>query len=206
MTANELKRRLEKAGCRVEEGTKHWIVYYQCNRTTIPRHPGKEIKNGHVLQHLKAIGDKTKVSIHMEYPARFEPAKEGGFIVTIPDFGWGVTQGDTEDEAREMATALLQTLVQEHIRNGRDLPHPSKPHSRKFRRIRLPALQAAKVELYREWVAAGIRKAELARRLGIPKTSVERLFDLHHHSRLDHIEAAFKALGKEISIDVRDAA
>ena len=146
------------------------------------------------------------MSIHMQYPARFEPAEEGGFVVTIPDFGWGVTQGDTEEEAREMAIALLQTLLQEHIRNGRDLPRPSKPGGRKFRMIRLPALQAAKVELYREWVAAGLRKAELARRLGIPKTSVERLFDLQHHSRLDHIEAAFKALGKEIRIEVRDAA
>jgi antitoxin HicB len=51
-----------------------------------------------------------------------------------------------------------------------------------------------------------MRKAELARHLGIPTTQVDRLFDLRHHSRLDQIEAAFKALGKEISIEVRDAA
>jgi antitoxin HicB len=60
--------------------------------------------------------------------------------------------------------------------------------------------------LYREFLASGIRKPELARRLGIPKAHVDRLFDLRHHSRLDQIEAAFKALGKEISIEVRDAA
>jgi antitoxin HicB len=46
----------------------------------------------------------------------------------------------------------------------------------------------------------------LARRLGVPKTSVDRLFDLRHRSRLDHIEAAFKALGKDITIYVRNAA
>src|SRR5579863_2667668 len=138
----------------------------------------------------------------MEYPARFEPAEEGGFVITIPDFGWGVSEGDTEEEAREMAVALLQTLVQEHIRNGRNLPRPTKPRGRKFRMIRLPALQAAKAELYREFLASSIRKAELARRLAVPKTSVERLFDLRHHSRFDQIEAAFKALGKEIRIQV----
>ncbi len=142
----------------------------------------------------------------MEYPARFEPAKEGGFVVTIRDFGWGVTQGDTEAEAREMAVALLQTLVQEHIDNGRELPRPRKPPNRKYRMIRLSTLQTAKAELYREFLAAGIRKAELARRLGVPKTSVNRLFNLRHHSRLDQIDAAFKALGKEINIAVRDAA
>jgi predicted RNase H-like HicB family nuclease len=96
----------------------------------------------------------------MEYPARFEPAEEGGFVITIPDFGWGVSQGDTEEEARDMAAALLQTLVQEHIRGGEDLPRPSKLRGRSF-----------------VW-----------------------------YCRLDQIEAAFKALGKEIRIEVRDAA
>lgn len=142
----------------------------------------------------------------MEYPALFEPAEEGGFIITIPDFGWGVSQADTEAEAQTMATALLQTLVQEHIRSGEPLPRPSRPGGRKIRMVRLPALQAAKVELYRLFLASGVRKAELARRLGIPKANVDRLFDLRHRSRLDQIEAAFHALGKEIRIQVRPAA
>jgi antitoxin HicB len=144
--------------------------------------------------------------MNMEYRARFEPAAEGGFVITIPDFGWGVSQGDTEEEAQGMALALLQTLLQEHIRSGDPLPRPSKPRGRQFRTIRLPALQSAKTEFYREFQMAGMRKSELARRIGVPKTSVERLFDLSHHSRLDQLEAAFRALGKEIGIHVRDAA
>ena len=55
-------------------------------------------------------------------------------------------------------------------------------------------------------MASRIRKAELARRLRIPKTTVDRLFDFENHTRLDQIEAAFAALGKELSIIVRDAA
>src|SRR5579863_6017582 len=121
----------------------------------------------------------------MGYPARFEPAEEGGFVITIPDFGWGVSQGDTEEEARDMAAALLQTLVQEHIRRGEDLPRPSKPRGRNFRMIRLPVLQAAKAQLYREFLASSLRKPELARRLGISTSQADRLFDLRHHSRLD---------------------
>lgn len=142
----------------------------------------------------------------MQYPALFEPAEEGGFIITIPDFGWGVSQANTEAEAHTMATALLQTLVQEHIRNGDPLPRPGQSRGRKIRIVRLPALQAAKAELYRLFLASGVRKAELARRLGIPKANVGRLFDLRHRSRLDQIEAAFQALGKEIRIQVRPAA
>jgi antitoxin HicB len=105
-----------------------------------------------------------------------------------------------------MAAALLQTLVQEHIRKGEALPRPAKRRGRKYRFVSLPALPGAKAELYMAFLASGIRKAELARRLGIPKTTVDRLFDLDHHTRLDQMEAAFAAVGKRLSIEIGDAA
>jgi antitoxin HicB len=142
----------------------------------------------------------------MEYPARFEPAPEGGFVVTFPDFDWGVTQGDTEAEAREMAEDALAAMIEEHVRSGEPLPRPTKPRGRKFRMIRLPALIAAKADLYQLFLESGVRKAELARRVGISKTNVDRLFDLRHRSRLDHLEKAFRALGKELRVEIRDAA
>ena len=37
----------------------------------------------------------------MEYPARFGPAKAGGFVVTFPDFEWGVTQGESDQDRSE---------------------------------------------------------------------------------------------------------
>src|ERR1035437_7421946 len=84
----------------------------------------------------------------MEYPALFEPSKEGGFVVTFPDFDWGVTQGETEPDAREMALDALCMMIREDVRNGEHPPRPSKPRGRKYRLIRLPALHAAKAELY----------------------------------------------------------
>jgi antitoxin HicB len=142
----------------------------------------------------------------MEYPALFEPSGEGGFVVTFPDFDWGITQGETEQDAREMAMDALSTMIREHIRKGESLPCPSNPRGRKYRVIRLPALQAAKAALYLAFQASGIRKAELARRLGMPSANVDRLFDLNHRSRLDHIEAALRALGKQLEIETKDAA
>jgi antitoxin HicB len=67
-------------------------------------------------------------------------------------------------------------------------------------------LESAKAGLYLEFKASGIKKAELARRIGIPKANVERLFDFDHASRLDRIEAAFLAIGKKIEIKISDAA
>lgn len=29
----------------------------------------------------------------MKYPALFDPAEEGGFVITFPDWDWGVTPG-----------------------------------------------------------------------------------------------------------------
>jgi hypothetical protein len=46
----------------------------------------------------------------------------------------------------------------------------------------------------------------LARRIGIPKTHIERLFSLRHHSRLDQLEAAQASIGKRLHVEVRDAA
>ena len=142
----------------------------------------------------------------MEYPALFEPAEEGGFVVTFPDFHWGVTQGDSEEEAREMAADAILTMIEEHIRQGEAVPRPTHPRGKRYRMFPLPALKGAKTELYIAFQASGMRKAELARRLGIPKTTVDRLFDFANHTRLEQMEAAFAALGKRIAIEVRDAA
>ncbi len=51
-----------------------------------------------------------------------------------------------------------------------------------------------------------VGKAELARRLNCHLPQVDRLLDLMHSSRLDQLEAAFHALGKQLSIESREAA
>lgn len=141
------------------------------------------------------------------YLALFEPdRKAGGYVVTFPDFGYGVTQGESDDEAMEMAQDLLLLTINDYIREGKPLPVPTRRRGSKYRAVALPALQTAKVDLYRAFQASRLKKAEFARRIGIPKTHIERLFSLRHHSRLDQIEAAFAALGKRLHVEARDAA
>jgi antitoxin HicB len=142
----------------------------------------------------------------VQYQALFEPAEEGGYVVTFPDFRWGVTQGDSLEQADEMAADALGMILNDLIEKGERLPAPGRHRGRKYRMVRLPALHGAKVELYAAFGASGVRKADLARRMGISKVNVDRLFDLKHQSRLDQIEAAFRALGKELTFGVRDAA
>jgi antitoxin HicB len=141
------------------------------------------------------------------YLALFAPdPKAGGYTVTFPDFGYGVTQGETDEEAMEMAQDLLMLTIGDYIREGKPLPVPARRRGAKFRPVPLPALQSAKVDLYTGFLESGLKKAEFARRIGIPKTHIERLFSLRHHSRLDQIEAALAALGKHLHVEARDAA
>ena len=83
------------------------------------------------------------------FNALFEPDREkGGFVVTFPDLKWGVTQGETEEDAMAMAADALEMVVRDYIERGEPLPWPSKVRGRKYRAIRLPAIQSAKAELY----------------------------------------------------------
>ena len=141
------------------------------------------------------------------YLALFElDRKSGGYVVTFPDFGYGVTQGETGVEAMDMAQDLLMLTIGDYIKESKPLPVPRRHRGAKFRPVALPALQAAKVDLYVSFLESGLKKAELARRIGIPKTHIDRLFSLRHHSRLDQIEAAFAALGKRLHVEARNAA
>ncbi|MGQ7115999.1 helix-turn-helix domain-containing protein, partial [Escherichia sp. TWPC-MK] len=44
-----------------------------------------------------------------------------------------------------------------------------------------------------------ITQQELARRIGKPKQEITRLFNLHHATKIDAVQLAAKALGKELS-------
>lgn len=70
----------------------------------------------------------------------------------------------------------------------------------------LPALTLAKVELYRAMRAEGLTTAALAARLGIAESAARRLLDLDRRTPLPEIEAAFRALGRQLGIEVWKAA
>src|ERR1035437_5425464 len=122
----------------------------------------------------------------LHFNAMFEPDEEkGGFVVTFPDLKWGVTQGETEQEAMAMAADAIGMIVRDYINQGENLPRPSKVRGRKYRAVRLPALQSAKAELYMAFKESGIRRADRARGVGIPTTSGTRFFDFGNQTKLE---------------------
>jgi antitoxin HicB len=137
----------------------------------------------------------------LDYPVILEAQPEGGFVVTFPDVPEAITQGEDVDEALMYAIDALESALSFYVDDRKSLPKPSKP-KRGQRTVRPTALECAKLGVYQAMMEQGIRKSELARRLGWHMPQVDRLFDLKHASRLDQIEAAARALGRHIEVSV----
>ncbi|MBI4905094.1 MAG: type II toxin-antitoxin system HicB family antitoxin [Acidobacteria bacterium] len=142
----------------------------------------------------------------MKFNAMLQPQPEGGFTVTFPDLPWGVTQGETIRESLDMAADVVAMVVRDLMLNGENIPQQRARRGRHLHSVTLPWMSSAKVALYVELRKQGMRKAELARRIGIPKQHVDRLLDLNHSSRGGLIDKAFRVLGKRLEIQVTDAA
>jgi antitoxin HicB len=135
----------------------------------------------------------------LKYPANFEPAEEGGFVITFPDIPEAITQGEDEKDARRRASDALESALDFYFEAPRPIPAPSKP-KRGQRLIELSASLSAKVLLLNEMVSQKIRPADLARRLKVTPQEVTRLIDVHHTTKIDGIAVALKALGKTLEM------
>jgi predicted RNase H-like HicB family nuclease len=57
----------------------------------------------------------------------FEPAEEGGFVVTCPALPGLVTEGDTMEEARRMAEDALRLYLETLVEDGVPIPSDKLP-------------------------------------------------------------------------------
>ncbi|MGA3082356.1 MAG: type II toxin-antitoxin system HicB family antitoxin [Terracidiphilus sp.] len=135
----------------------------------------------------------------LQYPARFEPQEEGGFVVTFPDIPEAITQGEGVADTMIHAANVLESALDWYLESGRPIPTPSKLKRGQYL-IGLPASLSAKILLVNEMVAQKVRPAELARRLKVTPQEVTRLTSLRHATKIDGIALALKALGKTLEI------
>ena len=138
------------------------------------------------------------------YPANFEPEEEGGFTVTFPDVRGAITCGDTHEEAYELAQDALAIMLESAVREGRVPPSASRQKVGQTM-VEVTALDASKLSLGIEMNNARITKTELATRLGIDEKEARRILAVGHNTKLDTLEAAFKAIGRKITIQVEAA-
>lgn len=137
----------------------------------------------------------------LSYPIELED-DDGTILATSPDFPELTTFGEDRDEALERAIDALEEAIAARIHMAQDIPLPSRGRNR----ATLPTLTAIKVILYQGMKDQKIGKAELARRLGWHLPQVDRVLDVHHRSRLDRMDAALRAIGRQLEVSARDDA
>lgn len=137
------------------------------------------------------------------YPVTLEPQPEGGFTATFDGLP-GATQGETEEEALREAEDLLVTALSIFVEDGNPVPRPAPARGRPS--VGVPSLVAAKLALHDAMLAEGVSNVDLGRRLGLDEKAVRRLRDPLHRSHIGAVEAALRALGRRLVVDVRPAA
>ena len=139
------------------------------------------------------------------YPAEIERDEDGRYVVAFPDFGWGATDGATLDEALAEAGDLLRELIAATMREGEELPEPSRAAKRRPLVVP-PVLIALKAALYEAFRKAGMSQRRLARDLDIAESEVRRMLNPDHATKAATIDRALRRLGKRVSVTVGEAA
>jgi antitoxin HicB len=138
----------------------------------------------------------------MWYEVILEADDNGTFIATVPEFPEITTFGENQLDALHKARDAIEEAIAARIAESGEVPKLTKePPPLK---VKLPWLTFLKTALYIVCRDNGITRAELARRLHWNREQVERLFKLDHNSRLDQLEAAYKAVGLNVNFNVSD--
>lgn len=137
------------------------------------------------------------------YRIEITPDDNETFLVTCPQLPIVATFGETVEDAKRHAVDAIETALASMIDDGEDIPVPDGSIGVT---VALPLLTALKLNLYWALRNSGITRAELTRRLGWNRESVDRLFRLDHKSRLEQVESAFAALGRVVDLEIREAA
>ena len=135
------------------------------------------------------------------YPARFHKERDGGYLVTFPDLPDAITQGDSLDDAMEMATDCLAETIGARIAERADIPIPSTA-KRGHVRVAVPAHVAVKAALYVAMSQQGVSLSELARSLGGQPVQVRRLLDPRRASSVKRIDHALSTMGRKVCVSL----
>src|ERR1035437_7682794 len=128
------------------------------------------------------------------YPAKLTAGGDGRILVEFVDLPRVATDGKDAREAWEEAVDALGSDLSIRLSRREEIPVP------------VPLWLAPKLALYLAMRDRQVNNSELARRLGVHERVVRRMLDPRHATKAERIQAALEVLGKQITVEVRDAA
>jgi antitoxin HicB len=139
------------------------------------------------------------------YPVILTKDENGTLIAQFPDLPEAMTVGADETNALDWAQDALVVALTGYIEERREIPPPSKP-KKGHKNVHLPPQIAMKLSIYQGMRDQGITQATLGECIGVDGRQVRRILDLDHNTSLSQLVRALKCLGKELVIDIRNAA
>jgi predicted RNase H-like HicB family nuclease len=71
----------------------------------------------------------------LSYTVHLDPAEEGGYVVTVPALPGCMTQGDTFEEAMEMAADAIRCYLEGTLKLGKPIPIEESPRGPSVSRV-----------------------------------------------------------------------
>ncbi|OPB31412.1 MULTISPECIES: type II toxin-antitoxin system HicB family antitoxin [unclassified Bartonella] len=140
----------------------------------------------------------------MKYALKFIKDDNDTLLVLCKDFQEFITYGNDEKEALENAKNALLTVIMGRFRDREVVPFGA--HDTAYPFVEVSSLATLKIAIHNAMIEKDLRKADLIRLLQLHPIQIDRLLDLNHATKLDALETALIVLGKEITINVQNAA
>jgi antitoxin HicB len=139
------------------------------------------------------------------YGAKFTTGRDGRVMAEFVDLERVATDGQDEREAMEEAMDALGSDLSIRLSRREEIPMAS-PARRGERQVSVPLWLAPKLALYLAMREQQLNNSELARRLGVHERVIRRMLDPERATKAEKIQAALAVLGKQLTVEVRDAA
>lgn len=120
-----------------------------------------------------------------------------GFFVVCRDVPEATGHDDDRCSAFEACKASLICVFDDYFTSREAIPLPGDP-GQDF--IIVPSSVTSKVLLLNEVVNQHVSNSELAKRMGLKRQEITRLFDLNHATKIDTIQKALECLGKRLEL------
>lgn len=135
------------------------------------------------------------------YPCELTPDEDGGLVALFPDVPEAITGGKNRTEALAMAGDAYATALAGYVHAQWEIPTPSQPGAGQ-ELVAAPTLLAAKLALYSAMREQRISNGELASRLKISESAVQKLIDPERNSPIAQVQKALRAVGLSMMVEV----
>lgn len=136
----------------------------------------------------------------MKYSVTITQENEA-YVVDFPDIPEAHTVIYDLDDLQSEGMDALESALEFYSESKRLVPLPGKV-DKSAQAVRVPTTVAAKIHLFNTWLSSPLEKKDIAKAMGATNSTVSRLFDFSHRSKMEAIEQALAVLGKEIEIKV----